>query len=148
MGKFSFLLANVFACSLRNRMLKSTVCAAGELRAYFIPNPAMQHVVYIPKRETEGTIFLPVHRHFISSACSQLPLIVDNSRKSLENPKLFCSLIHLLWVIYTERNGHRCWLQKREWMHLHEACVAISVAKDLKAVCRTDKALRSVKIRI
>lgn len=96
MGKFSFFLANIFACFLRNRKLKSTVCAAGELQAYFISNPAMQHVVYIPKRETEGTIFLPVHRHFISSACSQVPLIVDNSRKSLENPKLLCSLVHLL----------------------------------------------------
>lgn len=96
MGKFSVFLANIFACSLRNRMRKSTVCAAGELQAHFVPNPAMQRVVYILKRETESTIFLPVHRHFISSACSQLPLIVDNSRKRLENPKLLCSLVHLL----------------------------------------------------
>jgi len=61
MGKRSFFLAHIFACSLRNRTLKSTVCAAGELEAYFISNPAMQRVVYIPKRETEGTIFLPAH---------------------------------------------------------------------------------------
>lgn len=96
MGKFSFFLANIFACSLRNRKLKSTVCAAGELQDYFISKPTMLHVVYIPKRETEGTIFLPVHRHSISSACSQLPPIVDNAWKSLANPKLLHSLIHLL----------------------------------------------------
>lgn len=86
-------------------MLEGLVCAAGELRAHFISNPALQRVVYTSKRETEGTIFLPARQHFISSACSQLPWIVDNSQKSLESSKLICSPVHLLWVVYTKCNG-------------------------------------------
>lgn len=126
-------------------MLEGPVCAAGELRACFIFNPALQRVVYASKRETGGTIFLPAHQHFISSACSQLSRIVDNSQKSLENAKLICSLVHLPWVVYTKCNGPAM-VQKMETKVAGPSSFCGQRSKSPLQAARLIK-LRSVKIR-
>lgn len=151
MGNSGVFPANIFACSLRKRMLQSTACAAGEPRACFIPTPAMHSVVYIPKKMEQKAQFCSLCTHTSSLLPGASRRLWGTHGKVLKTPSFSAASGFTLrdrrkqsqgwfgleggWRIssFQPQIGVRDmgWFKQQKWKY-----GAVSMAKGLKGLCR------------